>query len=140
VALSNVEVYEVRYDSIGDRLSAPREMPPHDTIGIVVQEPKVLDHFDRKEDLFQYNPKVVKSLRRRAWELGGDAVLLGTPKIGRRGLDQMVRDFLAHESMQGDTTGIAPIERMTRNPWITHVAFVLRSRNDRAAHRSGGRR
>lgn len=140
VAPSDVEVYAVRYDSVADRLSAPPEMSAYDTIGIVVQEPKVLENFDDKSELFRYNPKVVKKLKKQAWELGGDAVLLGTPKIGRRGLDHMIRDFLAHESAEGDTAGIGSIRKMEKNPWVTHIAFVLRSRGAKAADRSDGNR
>jgi hypothetical protein len=124
---SSVEVYTVAYDSIADRLSVAEGLAPHDTIGIIVQEPKVVENFEERENLWRRDPKAVESIRRRAWEAGGDAILLGTPEIGRRGLRKMLRVFLESDAVEGhENPGVRELTELTKNPWVAHVAYILR--------------
>lgn len=124
-----VAVYEVEYDSIVGVLRSVRAIPPHDTIGIVVQEPKLVEEFESREEYWKRDSKVIDELRHRAWEMGGDMILVGTPEIGRRGLRDMLRRFVEGESSaDGNERALQEIDDLRKNPWVAHIAYVLRSR------------
>lgn len=122
-----VEVYSLEYDSVADHLELNERLAPHDTIGIIVHEPKLIADFEKREDFWKYDERVVNSLRERAWEMGGDVILLGTPELGRRGLRKMLQQFVMHESEAEGTRELEKIRALTRNPWVAHVAYVLRT-------------
>lgn len=124
-----VAIYEVEYDSIADMLSPTRAVPAHDTIGILVQEPKLVEEFESREEYWKRDSKVIEELQHRAWEMGGDMILVGTPEIGRRGLRSMLRRFVEGESAAGgNEQALEEIDDLRKNPWVAHIAYVLRSR------------
>lgn len=138
---SQLRVIHLTYDASTNRVLSPEPLAPHDTIGIITHEIEK-DPFiscsrcmarRTPQEYWDYDEKAVRLIQRKAWEMGGEALLLASPKMQHRGVQRTISQYALSLTLANDSATLGQMERkgVIDNPWISYCALVIRWR---AAH------
>lgn len=132
--VSSVQIYHLAYDSAGDQLILEDKLPPHDTIGVITYEAdeKALcngpctNYDEVRKVTWQYKEDRVSRLQTQAWEIGGNGILLASPKTQRQGVWRLVSNASQRASIMGDEEASRSLRSKVGSTWLIYAGYVIR--------------